>query len=178
MRIGIFSDTHNKLAGIDQAFAIFARDQVAVAIHCGDWTAPDTLAYVGDAAGRYDIAVKGVLGNNDRDVSGFVLAARGLDLLDISEGVLELEIGGRQIAAYHGHHAPTLRRLLADGPELLLLGHSHKPRFDKLAADGKVRIILNPGSTAFSIPRRKGWHGSVAVYDTEKHDAKFIYFEG
>lgn len=171
MKIGIISDTHNKLAGIDAAFTSFSRHDIGLILHCGDWTRPETAAYFASAASDYTIPVKGVLGNNDTETRAFVAMTKNSEF-ELYEGVLRLEVGGRSIAVYHGHHTPTLRTLLTEEADLVCLGHSHKPRYDRL--DNK--IILNPGSTAFAIPRSKTWLASVAIYDTDIHEAVFEYF--
>ncbi|HSH17905.1 MAG TPA: metallophosphoesterase [Candidatus Saccharimonadales bacterium] len=172
MKIGIISDTHDRAAGIDGAFEVFTAQNVALVLHCGDWAKPDTAAYFADKAGQAGIPATGVLGNNDREVAAFLELAKQQKDLQLHEGILRLELAGRRIAAYHGHHKPTLNNLLVEDMDLLCLGHSHKPRYDRL--DNKV--VINPGSTAFAIPRSRTWRASVAVYDTGTHEAEFIYF--
>jgi putative phosphoesterase len=170
MKIGIISDTHGRSAGIDGALEIFSAQKVGLIVHCGDWAKPQTARYFQEKSAAAGIPVQGVLGNNDKDVGNFL----GLNRIgfELSEGVLHLEIEGRRIHVYHGHHKPTLRDLLMEPVDLLCLGHSHKPRYDIL----DHQIIINPGSTAFAIPRSKTWQASVAIYDTGLHEAEFIYF--
>ncbi|MDB5181842.1 MAG: metallophosphoesterase [Candidatus Saccharibacteria bacterium] len=170
MKIGIISDTHNRPTGIDGAFKVFEEAGIELIIHCGDWARPETAAYFSNMARAKNIPVKGVLGNNDKEVAAFLALSRpGFEL---SEGVISLLIGGKDIRVYHGHHQPSLRKLLLEDTDVLCLGHSHKPRYDRI--DDKV--ILNPGSTAFAIPRSKSWRASVAIYDTNAHEAEFAYF--
>lgn len=171
MKVGIISDTHDRSAGIDAAFKVFKDYGVNTVLHCGDWTKTETVTYILDVAQHVGITVQGVLGNNDRDVTGFLRVAFE-KACTLVEGVLRVEIDGRRIAVYHGHHKPTLKRLLLDTDDVLCLGHSHKPRYDRL--DDKV--ILNPGSTALAIPRSKTWQASVAIYDSQSHEAEFVYF--
>ncbi len=52
MKIGIISDTHNKIAGIDTAFRIFEVEKVELIIHCGDWTTVDTVQYLAHKAAQ------------------------------------------------------------------------------------------------------------------------------
>lgn len=172
MKVGILSDTHDRTIGIDGAFAVFQQQTVDHVIHCGDWTKITTLEYLYDKARSLGLPVTGVLGNNDRDVEAFHIFSESHDGITLVEGVLRLEHDGKQIAVYHGHHQPTLRKLLVEPLDLLCLGHSHKPRYDRL----DEKTIINPGSTAFAIPRQKGWQSSVAVYDTATHEAEFFYY--
>jgi putative phosphoesterase len=172
MKIGIMSDTHDKLAGIDGAFEIFEAQKVGLVLHCGDWTKLDTVKYLAQRAEKTGLPIKGVLGNNDRDIEPFLEFAASQQYLDLTEGVLHMVVKGCKIAVYHGHHQPTLRRLLLEPVDLLCLGHSHKPRYDRL----DPKVIVNPGSTAFAIPRSKSWQASVAIYDTDTREAEFYYF--
>lgn len=172
MKIGIISDTHNRVAGVDQAVAFFEAQKVALILHCGDWTTPESARYFAEKLQTAGIPLKGVLGNNDRDTDAFLTINEEYSDFKLHEGVLEHEIDGRSIRVYHGHHKPTLQRLLREPVDLLCLGHSHKPRYDIL----DHQIVINPGSTAFAIPRSKAWRASVAIYDTGRHEAEFMYF--
>lgn len=172
MKLGIISDTHDRTAGIDGAFDIFIKNSVALVIHCGDWTKPETAEYFAHRASGARLAVKGVLGNNDRQVEQFLELAKMWQDFELHEGALRAHAGGRKVIVYHGHHTPTMRAVLGEECDLLCLGHSHKPRYDRL----DTKVVVNPGSTAFAIPRSKQWHASVAIYDTETGEAEFHYF--
>jgi len=142
-------------------------------IHCGDWKSFDTVRYFADAAHQLHLPVKGVLGNNDRDSQEFLEFAR-LHKGDFSlnEGVLKMQIGNKKVAVYHGHHKPTLRKVLLEITcGIILLGHTHKPFIE--STDN--RLLVNPGSTAFAIPRSKTWRPTVALVDTERLTASIHY---
>lgn len=165
MKIGIISDTHNKLPAIDRAFEVFQREKVFLVVHCGDWKSLSTLEHVIAKAKETNIPVRGVLGNNDLDTEAFLRLARSFPAhITLSEGVDMFEAESKKIAAYHGHHTPTLRRLReSDTYDVLCLGHTHKPKIEHV----DDMLILNPGSTAFSIPRSKTWVPTVIILDTE-----------
>lgn len=171
MIFGILSDTHDRKPGISKAVSIFNDAGAELIVHCGDWTKPDTASYLKQLSLDAGIPLRGVLGNNDREVAE--LMALNENNFELQEGVLRFEASGKAVTVYHGHHQPTLRTLFTDNSDLLCLGHSHKPRYDRL--DSKV--VVNPGSTAFSIPRRRGWQASVALYDSDTHEARFMYYE-
>jgi hypothetical protein len=172
MKLGIISDTHDKPAAILQALDIFQRQAVDLVVHCGDWTRPSTAAYFADQALMRSLPTRGVLGNNDTDVAGFLALNSTRQDFSLVEGVLRFMAAGKRVVAYHGHHKPTLRSVLAEDCEVLCLGHSHKPRYDRIDS----KIIVNPGSTAFAIPRSREWKASVAIYDSDSHEVQFEYF--
>jgi putative phosphoesterase len=165
MKIGIISDTHDKLPAINAAFKVFQHEKVLLVVHCGDWKSLSTLEYVITKAQVTNIPVRGVLGNNDAENEAFLQLARSFSkYISLTEGVDEFEAEGKKIAAYHGHHAPTLRKLRAsDVYDVVCLGHTHKPKVEQL----DQTIILNPGSTAFAIPRSKTWQPTVIIFDTD-----------
>lgn len=165
MLIGVISDTHDRLEHMSQALQYFASESVDLVVHCGDWKNLSTVVAFADTAHALRLPVRGVLGNNDTDIAAFLAAAATVPGdFNLTEGVFELSLSSNtSLAAYHGHHKPTLRKVL-ECPDysVILLGHSHKPKIE--AVDG--RLIVNPGSTAFAIPRSKTWQPSVAIVDT------------
>lgn len=173
MNIGVISDTHDRLETIDRALEFFALQNVELVVHCGDWKSLSTLAYFAKKAHELSLPVRGVLGNNDTDVHGFLnLSAMTPGDFYITEGVLEIALGkGQYLAAYHGHHKPTLQRLYEEEKyTILCLGHTHKPKIDQ-----GEKLVVNPGSTAFSIPRSKEWQPSVAIIDPLQRKARIAF---
>jgi len=45
MKIGILSDTHDRLDTIEKVFHIFLDEKVEQIIHCGDWVSPFTIEF-------------------------------------------------------------------------------------------------------------------------------------
>ncbi|HSH31624.1 MAG TPA: YfcE family phosphodiesterase [Candidatus Saccharimonadales bacterium] len=173
MKIGIISDTHDKLPPIEIAMMVFRQHQVAAIIHCGDWTKPATVEWFADQAGRAHLPAYGVIGNNDHGPLIRALNARLPNPISFPAGeVLQLELDGKRITAYHGHHKPTLASLVNSRHyDIVLTGHSHKAS----AQPADSTLVVNPGSTAFCIPRRKQDLSSVAIYDTRLHLAQIIF---
>lgn len=175
MKIGVISDTHDRLPSIEKALFIFIEHQVSFIIHCGDWTQRETVRFFSLKAAEKNLLVKGVLGNRDAQEVLSIYNASLDNPIELPEDLeqLLLTIGRRKAAVYHGHHKPTLRKLLQDPElEIVFTGHSHKPRIDYL----QDKLVINPGSTAFSIPRRREPR-SVALYDDHTHTAELIYFQ-
>ena len=172
MIIGVVSDTHDNNATIDRAITRFKSNGVGLIIHCGDWKSVETAAYFASVASG--TPVRGVLGNNDLDVPGFLkCSADAPGDFELFEGVYESDVQSRSITAYHGHHKPTLRTVRGSGAEIILLGHTHKPLIERT----DTSLIVNPGSTAFAIPRSKIWRPSVAIVNTAKLTAEIVYLE-
>jgi len=45
MLVGIISDTHNNLAGLQKAIRILKEQKIEMLIHCDDWVSPFTLEF-------------------------------------------------------------------------------------------------------------------------------------
>jgi putative phosphoesterase len=131
MEVVVLSDSHltKGLGGLgDQVLDAVARADVV--LHAGDITSRQVLAELEAMAETY-----AVLGNNDRDLQGFLPESR------------LLELGGVQIAMVHdsGTRAGRSRRLHRRFPEadLVVFGHSHVP-VDEVGEHGQ--LLFNPGS--------------------------------
>jgi putative phosphoesterase len=176
MKIGILSDTHNRHEPIEAAFDQFKMHGVSTVIHCGDWMSVETMDFIRELVTANAMTLKGVLGNNDKDLTGFgdYIAMHKDDFFDVTEGILECTIESKVFVIYRGHHIPTRKRVEAtENADVILLGHSHKPRIEENGS----RLIINPGSTAFSIPRSKQWRPTIAIYSTRPHQAELIAFD-
>jgi predicted phosphodiesterase len=133
------------------------------------------MRHIIEHAAGLGMTMSGVLGNNDRQTGEFFRLLSHLPHgQHVVEGVFELRIAGKTIAAYHGHHKPTLMRVLGNFEyDAVFTGHSHKPRDERL--ENGVHVI-NPGSTAFAVPRRKDWQPSFAIYDTSTGCAEIVFY--
>ena len=172
MRIGVISDTHDKVDAAQRALSYFKEHGVELVVHCGDWKSAQYASLFATQAHEAHLPVIGVLGNNDLAIDEFIsLSDSSGSTFTLYSGVHEITIDSRHIAIYHGHHKPTLRNLLQNTSyDLLLLGHTHKP----LISRSEHTIVVNPGSTAFAIPRSKLWVPTVAIVDTQSLDAEII----
>ena len=45
MRVGVITDTHDWLAGMEKAAEIFKNEKVDLIIHCGDWVSPFAIEF-------------------------------------------------------------------------------------------------------------------------------------
>jgi putative phosphoesterase len=157
MRIGILSDTHDKVARTITAVQQLAAAGAELLIHCGDLCGPE-IVYACER-----LPTQFVFGNNEWDHTGLRRAMRdtGATCLEWA-GVVEQ--AGKRIAVTHGHLDKEMRRLLATEPEYLLTGHSHI-RHD--FREGKTRRI-NPGAL------HRAAEFSVALLDLESEEVRFL----
>src|SRR3954470_23744352 len=103
-RIGILSDSHDKVARTARAVALLVAEGAEVLVHCGDYTTPEVVDQCAALPGYY------VFGNNDFDEDDLrraMVAAGGTCL----ERGGEVTLGGRRVAVTHGDSTGELRRL-------------------------------------------------------------------
>jgi putative phosphoesterase len=139
MRLGVFSDTHDRLEKIEHAARVFVDQGVDLIVHCGDMIAPfikNALSIV-EASGTPAV---GVYGNNDGERAGIVKIMGGI--LKVEGDVLELERAGKKIVVYHGTSLTLLNALIHSGRyDLVLTGHTHQKRVEMV----NQTLVVNPG---------------------------------
>jgi putative phosphoesterase len=136
MRIGIVSDTHDKVDPLRSALRQLQDLGAQYFIHCGDVGGQDVLdAFAG-------LPLTFIWGNNDWDVTSLEQYA---SLLGLSCGgrSTEVTLDGKIFAITHGDNALLKRAVLTDQRvDYLLQGHTH--HFDDQRV-GRIRLI-NPGA--------------------------------
>lgn len=144
MRIGILSDTHDRLDRTLHAVEMLMAEGAEALVHCGDLTGPEIVYACGQRPSYF------VFGNNDFNLLAIkraIAEVRGTCLEWGGEAIL----ASKRVAVAHGHLSRELRSLLEARPDYLLSGHSHQ-RMDR--RDGPTRCI-NPGAlhraTSFSV---------------------------
>ncbi len=153
MRVGVISDTHDRLPLIDAALELFAEQQVEAVIHAGDFVAPFAVRRLQ----RYDGPLHATFGNNDGERNGL-----GELIPHLTDGPRFVELGGKRILIHHfiDWCAPAD----IDRADIIITGHTHEVvnRFDG------PRLFLNPGECC-------GWvtgRCTVAVLDTDGPSAQ------
>jgi putative phosphoesterase len=160
MRLGILSDTHDRLQRTVTAVQQLLDAGADILIHCGDLTGPD-IVYACSVRPSYF-----VFGNNEYDWAALRRAAADAKATCL-EWAGEITLAGKRIAVAHGHLMGDVRRLKAARPDFFLYGHSH------IAADrheGNLRCI-NPGAL------HRAADFSVALLDLEKDELRFLAVE-
>jgi putative phosphoesterase len=157
MRIGILSDTHDKLKRTVRAVELLIAEGAEALIHCGDLTGPEIVEPCGLVPAWF------VFGNNDDDWPALRQAIARVQGVCLEWGG-EVTLAGKRLAVSHGHMHSDVRRLLAAGPHYFFSGHSH------IAADrrdGPTRRI-NPGAL------HRAERYTVALLDLETDTVEFL----
>jgi len=154
MKIGVLSDSHDNLANLRTAVALFAARGVGALIHAGDVCSPFALQEFAPLASR-GVRLHAVFGNNDGDRA--MLVRKGAAFCDFHDGAAVVELGGRRIVVTH--YPDLAPALLASGMyDLVIHGHDHLAR-----AEASPRRLLNPGAcSGYLAPR-----ATVAIVDTD-----------
>lgn len=147
MRIGLISDTHDRLPAIDAALELFRQRGIDTLLHPGDVIAPFAARRLARFAGTLHV----VYGNNDGERDGLKAA-----LPQIMDGPQILELGGKKILLHH--YIDWCGKEDLDDVDIVVTGHTHE--FSVQQRDGL--LLVNPGECC-------GWvtgHCTVAVLDT------------
>ncbi len=156
-RIGILSDTHDKVERAIAAVERLVAEGAEALIHCGDLCGTE-IVYVLERRPSYF-----VFGNNEWDLTGLRRAARDTGSTCLERGGI-VELASKRIAVTHGHLDREMRKLLAASPDYLLTGHSHV-RHDY--HEGTTRRI-NPGAL------HRAAEFSVALLDLDSDTLRFL----
>jgi hypothetical protein len=162
MLLGIIADTHDNVAAVERATAVFEERGVDTLVHCGDVVAPPVLPFF------EGFEVHGVLGNNDGELDGLEAGFRALGNGSELHGRLaRLTVGGARVAVLHGESTDRVAELAATGEyDLVCYGHHHER--DHHTVDGCS--VVNPGAHFPTVPAE---HNTVATYDTDTGEVAF-----
>jgi putative phosphoesterase len=139
MKIGVLSDTHDRLDNVERIVSIFKNAGVGAVFHCGDFCSPFVARKMATLEGTPFYAVRG---NNDGDIS--FLNTTFAKLGPIKEPYLKVDLEGRKILLLHGHAVPEdCITDIAKGSryDIIVYGHYHHVRNEMV---GKT-LVLNPG---------------------------------
>ncbi len=161
MRIGVISDTHDRLPTFSRAIALFKRLGVDAVFHAGDYVAPFAAKLI--APDVLPVPLYCVYGNNDGERAGLKKL-----LPNIVDGPLRVELGGKTILMHHWVDQLTPRDLL--GADAVITGHTH----EVVNEVRKGVLFLNPGECC-------GWVNdrcSVMLLDLDTMKADVIDVKG
>jgi putative phosphoesterase len=155
MRIGVISDTHDRLPTIDRGLEILRDRTVEIVVHPGDVIAPFAAKRLLAWTGPLHI----IYGNNDGERAGLKAV-----LPQIQDGPLTFEAGGKRILVHHfiDWCAPAD----IERADIIITGHTHEVVNERKGD----KLFLNPGECC-------GWlYGrcTVAVLDTQTLSAEII----
>ncbi|MGI8552638.1 MAG: metallophosphoesterase family protein [Dehalococcoidia bacterium] len=186
MRLGILSDIHCNIAGLDQGLRLLQD--------------ADEIICAGDAIYQYRFSnevvdrlrergVRMVLGNHEetflspqgeRARRSPIVRSDALTWLADHPMSLRIEIDGRQVFVVHGSpwepyweylypHSPSLGRFRDFDVDYVILGHTHY----KMAQRIGRTLLINPGSAGEARDSRNGYQLSVALLDTVTGEVDF-----
>src|SRR5262245_58478660 len=143
MRIGIVSDTHDRVEAVAEAVRLLAEQRVELILHCGDIESADTVAAF------QLIPTHFVYGNWDKDRAKLSTAIKAIGgTAHDSFGALEL--AGKRIAWVHSHERHQLYQLEhCDYFDYVFYGHTHVREQHRT---GKT-LVANPGALFRANPK-------------------------
>ena len=155
MKIGIISDTHDRLDKIDKSINIFNQKEVELILHAGDFISPFALKRFS----KLHTKLIGVYGNNDGDILTLKQIADKFGF-EIYNSPRELVIGNKNAVIMH---EPLFISYLKDF-DLVVYGHTHH-----LDIQSGHPIIINPGDAS-------GWLGksTIVILDLETMQTEVI----
>jgi len=162
MKLGIMSDSHDRLPYIKRAVDIFNRESVELVLHAGDYIAPFVILELS----KLNCKLIGIFGNNDGD-KDYLRKRFSEHGFSLYVAPYTLQLAGRRFLMVH---YPDLVDSLAKSYDfdIIIYGHTHK--LDIRYKD--KTLIINPGETA-------GWlnRPSIVVLDTDTLKPKTFYLD-
>ena len=161
MRIGLLSDSHDRVPAIHALLEQMIAGGVSIVMHAGDYCSPFSLKPFHDLS----IPLLGVFGKNDGDRDALQAAAKtGFGAAELFESPHSFDLGGKSVLLIHDIAEVHQRSI--DGHEVIVHGFTHvsemKSRGDSL--------VVNPGEAC-------GWlHGapSGAILDLDTMQVEFL----
>jgi hypothetical protein len=132
MRIGVISDTHDRLPTFRRGLEILRQQGVEMILHAGDYVAPFAAKLI--APDALDLPLVCIYGNNDGERAGLKKT-----LPNIIDGPAKLQADGKTIAMHH--FIDWFEPADIDSADILISGHNHSVVNE--VKDGK--LFLNPG---------------------------------
>lgn len=172
MKVGVFSDTHDRLENVQKAIQVFQNEKVSLIIHCGDWVSPFVPQFIYKLEPKLTIPIKSVFGNNEGDHFRF-FERKEKDGWNIEfyKDSFEIEIEDKKGAVYHGANKPITDALIKSKKyDVVFTGHTHKSVNEYV----DHVLHLNPGSTAGYCEGSFGKMQTVAIYDSAGNAARII----
>jgi|APMI01.1.fsa_nt_gi hypothetical protein len=165
MRIGLLSDTHDRVPAVRALLEQMVEGGVSLVMHAGDYCSPFSLQPFHDLS----VPLLGVFGRNDGDRDALQAAAKtGFGALELYESPHSFEIGGKNVLLIHD--LADVHQRSIDGHEVIIHGFTHVPEM-KSRGDS---LLVNPGEAC-------GWlHGAptAAILDLNTKAVEFLKLAG
>ena len=189
MRIGIVSDVHGNIAGLQAA--LDRMDPIDELLCAGDsvyqyrWS-NEAVALLRERGARV------VLGNHDEIILGrdgerarAMEHVRGdlVEWLREQPYAVDAEVGGRRFLMahsspwggweYHYPHDPLWKRTATLEHDVVVTGHTHVPMAERFGDT----LVINPGSVGEARHPGNGYRLSCALWDTASDEVHFYEYE-
>ncbi len=157
-KIGVMSDSHERLDLLGEAVDFFNGEDVDLVLHAGDYISPLTAAPLS----RLESELVGVFGNNDGDRLFLRRRFDEEDVGRIERGPHQLELAGKKVVLMH---QPRLIEALKGStvPDLVIYGHTHEVQ----VKEGRP-FVLNPGEVCGLVTDRR----TVATVELEEMEVE------
>jgi len=163
MKIGLMSDTHDRLDAVEKAIDFFNREGVKHVLHAGDLVSP----FVAPKFAGLKAKLYYVWGNNEGDRE-FIRVKFGEFGVNPLGNFAALELGGRKIALLHGTHEEIVDSLVKSGSfDVVVRGHTHQAGIRE-----EGTLLVNPGEVCGYLSGRQ----TVVMLDLAKLQAEIVEF--
>jgi len=153
-RIGVISDTHDRLDKVREAVDLFNRLKPERVVHCGDVVA----GFVFKEMSGLSMPMVAVYGNCDGDREALRQRAEELGFA-LHDGPFGFDLDGKRIVVSHKPLSPV------PDCDFYLHGHTHRLRHQ-----GNRPVIVNPGEAC-------GWlsgRATAAILETDTAEVEFL----
>jgi uncharacterized protein len=160
MRVGLMSDTHDRLPAIDALVREMQSRGVGLVLHCGDFCSPFSLRPFLE----HSVALAGVFGRNDGDHEGIrAFATRGVGI-EIFEAPHSMEVSGQRLLLIHDIGDVSQHSL--DQHSIVVHGFTHS---EEMKTRGDT-LIVNPGEACGYL----NGSPSAAILDLDTKQVEFF----
>jgi uncharacterized protein len=160
MRVGLMSDTHDRVPAVAELIRQMAEADVTMVLHAGDYCSPFVLKPFEDS----HMTLAGVFGRNDGDREGLSTRAGAGIGLELFESPHSFDVGGERILIVHDIGDVQQRSL--ESHSIVIHGATHQ---QEMKTRGTT-LIVNPGEGC-------GWiHGTpqAAILDLDSKHVDFL----
>ncbi|MBS7656709.1 MAG: metallophosphoesterase [Candidatus Bathyarchaeia archaeon] len=137
MKIGLVSDTHDRLPFIDRAVRKLNDEGVDLVLHAGDYSAPFAALRFSSLKSQ----MIGVFGNNDAEKE---LLQKNFEKIgkNVRGKFAEVKVENLKIALLHGEEIDLLESIINTSAfDIVVHGHTHQASIHKQNGT----LIVNPG---------------------------------
>ena len=162
MKVGLVSDTHDRLPFIDKAVQKLNEEKVELVLHAGDYSAPFAAFRFKPLRAR----MIGVFGNNDAEKE---LLRKNFESIgmQVRGKFAEVKVDNLKIALLHGEETDLLESLInTSAYDVVMYGHTHQAVVRKQ----NRTLIVNPGEACGYLTEK----ATIGFLDTETMEVELV----